>query len=236
MKVLSRGVLLAMIVFLSFQTFAQETCKVLMPSIAGKYQGDCKKGNANGIGKAEGVDLYEGQFKDGLPSGTGTYLWKNGDSYEGSWSNGKRDGEGKMTYKKKGNADSVVAGIWKKDSYIGKNLKPYKVYSRTLQVSRSEVEYKPSKEGEIIVSLSNTTGNMPLINGQITPKVTLGQVVISQGSYTRILTVSDTARQISYKLENVLFPFRAKFRFGNQEVDVLFSEYGSYTMDVVLNN
>lgn len=236
MKILYKGVVLIMFVLPGLQSFAQESCKVLMLSIAGKYEGDCKKGNANGVGKAEGTDKYEGEFKDGVPNGTGIYTWKNGDSYAGKWSNGKRDGEGVMKFKTKTSADSLVAGFWKKDTYVGKSEKPYKIFSRTLQVTRTDVEYKMSSEKAITVTLSNTTGNVPSLSGQIAIKATLSQVVISQGSYTRLLNVSETAKQLTYKLENVIFPFRAKFRFGNQEVDALFSENGAYKMDVVLNN
>lgn len=46
--------------------FAQEqtaACRVLLPEIADYYEGGCKKGLADGIGKAQGTDQYEGSFK-----------------------------------------------------------------------------------------------------------------------------------------------------------------------------
>ncbi|SKB73960.1 MORN repeat-containing protein [Daejeonella lutea] len=236
MKIKSKFLILILFFGTVGQSIAQENCKVLLSAIAGKYEGECKKGNANGVGKAEGIDQYQGEFKDGLPHGTGTYSWKNGDSYVGKWSNGKRDGDGIMKIKKKDGADSLLTGVWKKDLYLGKTDKPFKVYARTLQVTRADIEYKMTDENAIILTLSNTTGNVPSLNGQIAIKATLGQIAISQGSYTRVLNVSETAKQLTYKLDNVIFPFRAKFRFGNQEIDALFSEKGVYTMNVVLNN
>ncbi|MDZ7607199.1 MAG: hypothetical protein U5K79_16780 [Cyclobacteriaceae bacterium] len=53
-------------------------------------EGECKKGLANGQGNAKGTDEYEGQFKDGLPHGTGTYIWANGDVYTGAWKKARK--------------------------------------------------------------------------------------------------------------------------------------------------
>jgi hypothetical protein len=105
----------------------KEECRVIKPELAGTYQGDCKKGLAQGKGVAQGIDRYEGQFEKGLPSGRGTYKWANGVYYEGQWKNGMREGEGKMVY-----PDSVVAGFWSEDKYIGrKKIAPYRVITST---------------------------------------------------------------------------------------------------------
>ncbi|MCK7532484.1 MAG: hypothetical protein MZV63_16355, partial [Marinilabiliales bacterium] len=44
----------------------------------------------------QGVDNYSGNFRFGLPHGTGIYTWANGSRYEGNWSKGMKDGAGKM--------------------------------------------------------------------------------------------------------------------------------------------
>jgi hypothetical protein len=107
--------------------YAQEECKVLMPEITGSYTGKCKKGLAHGKGFAVGTDTYEGRFLKGLPDGGGKYKWADGRIYEGSWLAGERDGKGTMIYPTVGE-DSIVAGYWKKDEYVGTELiPPYRV-------------------------------------------------------------------------------------------------------------
>ena len=61
--------------------FAQ--CEVIPDDIKGTYDGECKKGKANGFGKAVGTDTYEGEFKKGFPHGKGTYTWGNGNIFTG---------------------------------------------------------------------------------------------------------------------------------------------------------
>lgn len=112
--------------------FAQAKCKVLVKEIAGSYEGKCKKGLASGKGVAVGTDRYEGRFSEGLPQGEGTYTWSNGDSYTGDWFMGKRHGEGVMTLHNNGK-DSIQAGIWQKDMYIGpKPPKPMVLYQTSV--------------------------------------------------------------------------------------------------------
>lgn len=62
-KLLKIVILLYVIIFNPFKTNAQQQCKVLLHEISGKYEGDCKKGLAHGVGKAIGRDTYEGEIK-----------------------------------------------------------------------------------------------------------------------------------------------------------------------------
>ncbi len=109
---------------------AQDDCKVLLPAIGVSYTGSCKKGLADGPGEAIGVDHYKGEFKKGYPDGTGTYTWASGAIYVGEWTKGLREGEGKYTFKYM-ERDSVQAGQWKDDKYIGvRALPPYVIEYR----------------------------------------------------------------------------------------------------------
>ena len=96
-------------------------CRVRLPDIAGSYEGECHKGKAHGTGKAIGRDIYEGEFEKGFPHGTGTYTWANGDYYVGEFVRGAKEGEGKMIYASV-KADSVQAGQWENDQYLGKAM------------------------------------------------------------------------------------------------------------------
>jgi len=104
----------------------QGECIVAVKAIAGSYTGGCKNGLAQGHGIAKGVDSYEGQFREGVPHGTGTYKWSNSDYYEGQWKKGKMEGKGKMAYK-----DSTITGFWNAGEYKGKELLlPYSIMRR----------------------------------------------------------------------------------------------------------
>ena len=48
------------------------------------------------------ADVYEGEWADGQPHGTGSMEYKNGDRYEGQWLNGKRHGTGVIAYAEAG--------------------------------------------------------------------------------------------------------------------------------------
>ena len=116
--------------------FAQQDCEVGIPELMGSYEGDCKKGKAQGIGKAVGQDTYEGEFKKGFPDGGGTYTWANGDVFIGTFQKGLKEGEGKLTFNPGNYPDSVLTGFWKDDNYIGLYEFPYKVLSKTSPVNR----------------------------------------------------------------------------------------------------
>ncbi len=112
-------------------TYGQKSCKVLLPEIAKRYKGKCKKGLAHGKGVASGVDKFEGQFKKGLPHGFGTYKWEDGQMYEGYWKEGLRHGEGTLNFKVN-DRDTLMAGMWEHDIYIGpKPENPYRLIRKT---------------------------------------------------------------------------------------------------------
>jgi hypothetical protein len=93
---MKRIVTLIMAITISLAVFPQNTCKVLVKELEGQYNGECKKGLANGEGAAQGTDTYHGSFKKGLPHGFGVYAYSNGSTYIGSFKKGIRDGYGLM--------------------------------------------------------------------------------------------------------------------------------------------
>ncbi|MEI6684188.1 MAG: hypothetical protein WCO44_16280 [Bacteroidota bacterium] len=132
-------------VFNSFsQNSSQNRCIVKDADINTSYKGGCLNGYANGHGIAKGRDTYDGNFKNGLESGQGTYVWDNGNKYIGNWvkgkadgkgtlllnngneyngnfKNGLRNGEGTFTWKE----GAIYKGYWKNDTINGTGTKTY---------------------------------------------------------------------------------------------------------------
>lgn len=102
-------------------------CKVELDAIAESYEGECKKGMAEGIGTAIGVDTYVGEFKKGLPHGQGRYIWSNGDYYSGDFRKGVPEGYGEKVIKRPGQLDSLVIGYWKASAYVGRFESAYDI-------------------------------------------------------------------------------------------------------------
>jgi hypothetical protein len=172
---------------------AQNTdCKVLLPQIAGQYQGDCKNGLAHGKGTAQGTDRYEGQFSKGIPEGKGTYTYASGSVYIGSWEKGMKEGKGKMVYR-----DSVVVGYWHKDKYVGNEKPvPYKIIS-SLSVGRYTIVKSNESANRIRLRLKQG-GNDNLSVEGFSMAYDSGSEY-SSGNY--------------YGIENVKFPLNLKIKY-----------------------
>jgi len=131
---------------------SQENCTVLVKDLEGSYTGECKKGLAHGDGHAQGIDSYKGRFSKGLPHGEGKYAWSDGSFYEGEWRKGLRHGEGSYTYTDEGR-DSVQAGLWKDDNYMGEIIVPAYKISRTAGVARSSISKSSDTGSGVRVNL-----------------------------------------------------------------------------------
>jgi hypothetical protein len=74
------------------------------------YEGEWKDGVPHGHGKmvySDG-DVYEGEWKDGVPHGHGKMVYSDGDVYEGEWKDGDPHGHGKQKY----SDGTVYDGNW----------------------------------------------------------------------------------------------------------------------------
>ena len=60
--------------------------------------------------------VHEGEYKDDLKHGQGTFHYQNGNVYVGSWFKDKKSGSGKMVYAQSG---SVYEGNWVNDQRNG---------------------------------------------------------------------------------------------------------------------
>lgn len=116
------------LVFNVADTFeSTKDCKVLVSSIDDQYDGDCKKGKAEGMGTAKGEDTYQGEFKKGYPHGQGRYIWADGNFFSGEFKKGLKDGYGELVVKRPNQLDSIVVGYWKEDNYVGRYENAYDI-------------------------------------------------------------------------------------------------------------
>ena len=196
---------------------SQTNCKVLKPGIDSIYTGGCKQGLADGQGVASGIDNYTGEFKKGVPNGTGTYTWSTGEKYEGEWKKGLREGTGTYTIMYDGR-DSVVTGIWEGDKYLGeKSIPPY------------SIEYRSGISRVTCVR----TGDQPL---RVYYKFTRGGTTSEHTSPISGLLLQGSSGNESGSSNNfgfdvVTFPFEGKVKFSAPSA---FSSQGSQSA-VMLN-
>ncbi len=136
----------------------QGGCQAYLGGVITQYEGDCKRGLAEGFGRTIGEDYYEGRFKKGMPHGKGNFYWENGDTFEGIWKKGMKDGKGTLVLKRDGLADSVVIGVWREDEYIGtgQTERQYKV-TRNLNVRKYRFQKISDEINEVEIRITRNT-------------------------------------------------------------------------------
>jgi hypothetical protein len=212
--------------------FAQDAdCKVLVDSLKGTYTGECKKGLANGTGKAVGINTYDGEFKSGFPEGKGKYTWTNGNYYYGSWKKGLKDGKGELHHFEDGK-ESLITGYWKKDNYRGEYENPYVITNVTTEVGRVQVTNMNEKENSIAVTVES-------LNTQSSPSSFQASTVMTNFQITRGQFISKSSNALTNKeittFRGVIFPFRCSFYFGNSIVEIEFFDKGAWDVIVPIN-
>ena len=230
--------ILILIAVSSYISVYTQECTVDTDALKGSYTGECKKGKANGTGKAVGKDTYEGNFKSGVPHGQGTYTWSNGDSYTGKFEKGLKHGQGTMTVKRAGNPDSTFEGYWKKDEYFGRYEYPYKVFTKTKRVSKVDIQKATAaalNEHQVTITISSTSAGAGTLRGLI-PKVEISNLILQAGNYTRTYSNTSHATKSETILFDVSFPLRMRIDMvGGDTVELIINEAGSYLIDINLN-
>jgi hypothetical protein len=221
-------------IFSSEKIFSQD-CSVESASIKGTYTGDCKKGKANGKGKSVGTDTYEGDFKNGLPEGNGTYTWNNGSTYTGGFVKGLKEGKGTLTFKQQNAADSVVDGYWKNDVYIGKYEKPYSIYFKSKGITELEVQFKKDGFKQVTYFVTNTSGGVQTPFNGTYERFKVDEVQLNSGRYGQLKVNDVHTKKTESILTEVTFPTRMKVKIAAEEIDIEFREAGSYVVDIHIN-
>ncbi|HEX2967630.1 MAG TPA: hypothetical protein VHO46_00905 [Bacteroidales bacterium] len=222
---MKKFVICAFFFFLTDLIYSQQECKVLLPSIIGKYTGECRQGLAHGFGESTGIDFYRGQFVKGLPQGIGKYIWKDGSTFEGEWKKGVRDGEGVYTIKTSGR-DSVVKGFWKDDKFIG---------------TRKSETYHIDYQNNIQRVTCQRTGDRPYIRYQFYRAGGQAYQILSNIMLQGSSGNENNSPQFT-GFEEISFPFKGKIMFTapnlfnattfNSEVQITLFEPGSWLITI----
>jgi hypothetical protein len=211
--------LLYFLLFLPIMNYAREAtnCKVEMKALAGKYEGSCKNGYADGKGEATGLHHYSGNFKNGWPNGKGIYKYNDSTYYTGLFQEGLREGKGEMHYMRNGKPDSLVKGYWSANEYQGDT---YKTYSFSGEGIFDLTDISPSAEsGNTLTIEISTTSGAP--DG--TPKSTTGEgfvltitdLVADDSNIVREVQTYSTASKFSATYQISGFPVKLQVSLSN---------------------
>lgn len=211
----------------TFSSPAQQDCVVKLKDIQGVYTGECLNGKANGKGKSAGIDMYEGDFKEGYPEGKGVYTWKDGHYFNGIFKKGNKEGKGDMYFKNTAGEDSVISGYWKKDKYYGQYEKRFEVVSNTSRIDKIECNLIDQRGDNILITIhQRTSSGNPLSYNIPVPIIT--RINEIKGTYYTKSNQSLTNSSMT-KVQQVTFPFQAIFYLSNGEsAEILFNEKGNY--------
>lgn len=210
-------VILLMMVLPLYQISAQE-CKVFSKAISESYSGDCKKGKADGTGKATGVDRYEGEFKKGYPNGSGTYTWQDGRVYIGLFKKGKKDGKGKLTFK----PDSTIVGFWKNDQYIGEYENPFKKTDVSQNITLYTIKQVQNDINVVRIYLKED--NLLIKNPEL-------NVVLQRGNYQMLVPGRDF-----YEIRNATFPLKARVLYKQEFFEFEIFNQGLWDIRIEITN
>lgn len=192
-------------------------CEVKLDEIKGTYEGGCKKGKAEGSGKAVGTDTYEGEFKKGLPHGEGAYTWANGNVYKGVFKKGKKEGKGKLVFKT-ATKDSTRTGYWADDVYIGKYPYLHKIMQTDFTIARASINQISSSGNEI--QIVYIKGNKMLSTEDIS-------LTETEGQYSAL----HQSAQIK-KILGVTFPFSCIVKGGDGGFEFRITQGGTWKITV----
>jgi len=120
------------------------------------YKGEVRNGLPNGTGifVYQNGSRYEGQVRNGAPNGRGMFLLPNNDRYEGEVRNGQSNGTGTFTF---ANGDRYVGGF--------RNGQRHGIGTYTFTLEDNKVRFRYSYTGEFYLGQVNGNGVLTYPNG-----------------------------------------------------------------------
>lgn len=187
-------------------SFCQQSCKVVPKKLIGSYEGDCKKGAANGKGVAKGEDTYSGSFKSGYPDGEGIYTYSNGDVFTGTFYRGMLHGKGKMEVKNENIKDSVLEGYWFKNRYhvMDKDYEVILTSTTVMNITFTQLPSLPNEPYKLRFITKSSPSNYEA------PGVTFDNLMGYYSNYKSRISPG----MLFIEFEPTSFPFRSSFYFG----------------------
>ena len=214
-----------------------QDCKVLLTTINQSYNGECKKGLANGKGEATGLHKYSGVFKNGAPNGNGIYSFSDSVYYVGSFLDGLKEGKGEMHDHRSGAADTLIKGYWSGGEYRGKT---YVTYISDVLYKFDRVDISPTKESgnRISIEISTTSGTpndqLNAYSGTVVSLVEL--VSMENNSLIKFLSDFQSATKATWVFEITKFPIKLRGRLSNgQNFNLELFKAANWTVRLFLN-
>ncbi len=203
-----------------------QKCKVLKESINKEYEGECKKGLANGQGTAKGEeDYYQGTFKKGLPAGKGKYVWGNGEFYIGDFKNGMRHGEGTMytVNEETGAIEKNKLSRWKEDVFLMEIMEEkYKVIQKRNIVGLTAKKLDENRD-RVEIRIKNATDIRDL------------NVIADVGSMNKVIENRITIDYVEFPI-NLMINFTDANKFNTSRVAVVvemkIESPGNWTVEI----
>jgi len=200
------------------QAVKRKSCKVKIKELQGEYDGYCLKGLAHGEGVAKGEHTYKGEFKKGLPHGTGVYTYSDGSRYEGEFKKGMRHGEGKMF--KLG--QEPVFAVWKKDEKVREIYEEEHTVKLTRNVTNVRCRVLDTRKNRVEFFI-NRGANIENV-----------EIISQTGQFfqdSRILRVEDVIfpekMRISYQVWNKMMTTK-----DDVLIDIEFESPGNWRVDI----
>lgn len=121
------------------------------------------------------------------------------------------------------------------DNIIRQTERPFTIHEKSQFISKSEIKKAVKGTGNSIqIEVSNISGGTGTFRGEILPPAEISSIDVLRGSYPQKTNVVKNGRGQKIQLNEVIYPFRARFTINGELFDVEITEPGSWKINLVL--